>query len=171
MRYVRRPAPLLLACLVAALLGLTACGGEESGGASTATDPSPAASTAPSTAPADPWTTDAAGERVFTAEDYTYRLEAICFCPVTGPVEVTVEDGEVASATLVRGPQKGEDAPDYLHLTVADLLDRAADPSVASAEVEWPADSDWPTSIELDQIARAVDDEVTYRIGRVTLAD
>ena len=31
----------------------------------------------------------------FEATDYTFVLEQLCFCPITGPVKVTVEDGEV----------------------------------------------------------------------------
>jgi hypothetical protein len=169
----KAPATLLgvLACALAFVL--TGCGGSDSAAPESASDPSVSDDTTgdATVEPSAPWTTDADGERTFTAQDYTYRLEALCFCPVTGPVEVQVEDGAVTSATLLRGGQKGEEAPDYLHLTIADLLERAADPSVASAEIDWPEESDWPTSVELDQIARAVDDEITYRVGQVSLEE
>lgn len=113
------------------------------------------------------WTTGPDGERVFTATDYAYRLEVLCFCPITGPVEVEVADGEVVAASVAR---TGEEAPEFTRLSIATILDRAAELPADDEEVTWPSSSDWPTQVGLDPHPNAIDDEVTYRIGRVRFA-
>ena len=111
-----------------ALTVLAGCSGDDDG--DTATDPAEKSET--TTAPTDGPTTD--GYPQFDAADYTFVLEQLCYCPVTGPVEVTVEDGEVTSAVITKGGQgmkKGSDAPEYLWITINDVIDRANDPEAA----------------------------------------
>ncbi|KRC54825.1 MULTISPECIES: DUF6174 domain-containing protein [unclassified Nocardioides] len=151
-------APALTAVLA---LGLSACSHEDDATASdpTGTDPSPTVTDdgAPT------WPT-------FAPADYTYRLEVMCFCPMTGPVEVTVADGEVVSATGLRNPGKGRPAPEFLRLTINDVIAKANDPSVAKADVTWPDGQDHPSRVAIDQIENAVDDEVTYVIRDVRVS-
>lgn len=103
----------------------------------------------------------------FAPTSYVYRLEVLCFCPLVGPLRVTVEDGEVTSAIILGGEKKGEEAPDFARLTINDVIARANDPQVAEAEVTWPAGQAHPTTVAIDQIERATDDEVTYTIRDV----
>ncbi|WP_051486309.1 MULTISPECIES: DUF6174 domain-containing protein [unclassified Nocardioides] len=157
---IRRLALPLLATTLA--LGATACGG----GDDTASDPAerPAAGTTTGTTSDAP---DTQQWPAFAPTDYTYRLEVVCFCPLTGPVEVTVADGEVASATRLEKPGRGKQAPEFVRLTINDIIDRANDPKVHEAEVTWPDGQDHPTTVAIDQIAKATDDEVTYTISDV----
>ena len=104
------------------------------------------------------------------AADYTYLLEQQCYCPLVGPVKVTVEDGAVTSSVIAKGGngmQKGSDAPSYLHLSINEVIARANDTSAAEVVVDWPDGQDWPNKVSVDQIADAVDDEVTYVISDV----
>jgi hypothetical protein len=146
-----------------ALTALAGCSGDDT---KTASDP---ASEPPSTSePADPPTVGTYPE--FDATDYSFVIEQQCYCPVTGPVRVTVEDGEITSAVVTKGGngiKKGSDAPDYLNLTINDVIARANDTTAAKVEVDWPASQDWPNSVAIDQIAEAVDDEVTYVVSDV----
>ena len=159
----------ILLSAAAAALALTAlpgCGGDDDGG-KTATDP--AAKSDTTTEPTEP-TTGSYPE--FEADDYTFVLEQLCYCPIAGPVKVTVEDGEVASAVFAKsehGMKKGSDAPEYLWMTINDVIARANDPDAAKVDVDWPDDQDWPTTVAVDQVENAVDDEVTYTIRAVSV--
>ena len=103
----------------------------------------------------------------FAPQDYVYRLEILCFCPLLGPLRVSVEDGEVTSAISISGESKGQEAPEFARLSINDVIARANDPQVAEAEVTWPDGQDHPTTVAIDQIERATDDEVTYTIRNV----
>ena len=70
-------------------------------------------------------------------------------------LKVTVEDGEVTSAVITKGGngiKKGSEAPDYLQLTINDVIDRANDTTAAQIDVDWPADQDWPNTVAVDQM-------------------
>lgn len=155
---IRRAALPTLVTLLA--LGLSACGREDD---QLAADPADSASASGTTTVAP--TTKQWPE--FAADDYTYRLEVLCFCPLTGPLEVTVADGKVTAATRLQKPGKGKEAPEFARLTINDIIAKANDPSVFEADVTWPAGTDHPTKIAIDQIENAVDDEVTYTISDV----
>ncbi|HWJ07819.1 MAG TPA: DUF6174 domain-containing protein [Nocardioides sp.] len=170
-----RPAALpALAALLA--LGLSACGSDDDGRAA---DPAGEAtsSDAPSgTSSGTPPTTTASDDPTarqwptFAATDYTYRLEVLCFCPMTGPLQVTVADGEVTSAVRLQPPGKGRPAPEFARLSIDDIIDKANDPSVFEADVTWPAGADHPSKVAIDQIENATDDEVTYTISKVVVS-
>jgi hypothetical protein len=153
----------LLAVTVAASLPLlAACGG---GGDTTADDPQ----TTPSSTAGSPSGTPTG----FEPTSYSYRLQAICYCPLTSPVDVTVEDDEVVSAVYAKGGNgltKGDDAPKSLWLTIDDILARAADPKVDHADVDWPDGADYPSKVALDPIENAMDDEITYVIKDVSVS-
>ncbi|UMG91721.1 DUF6174 domain-containing protein [Nocardioides sp. TF02-7] len=148
-------------------LGLLAgCGGDDGG--ATADDPATADGGTTTTGPTDDPTTGTYPE--FAAQDYTYLLEQVCFCPVTGPVQVTVRDGEVVEAVVTRnrhGVKKGTPAPDYLRATINDVIARANDTEADSVEVVWPEGQDYPSRVEVDQMANATDDEITFIVRDV----
>ncbi|GAA4808854.1 DUF6174 domain-containing protein [Nocardioides caeni] len=147
------------------LLALAACSsGDDS--ASDATTPSADPTGSTSTTGASSAFTE------FAPTDYTYRLRVLCYCPQTGPVDVTVVDGAVSTAVIAGGPTKGKDAPDFARLTINDILDAAdeAEAGDGSADVTWPSGSDHPTSVAIDRIAGAIDDEVTYTIRAVQVS-
>lgn len=156
------------AATAVALTALAGCGGDDS---TTAEDP---ASKPPSTStPADPPEVGTYPE--LDATDYTYVLDQVCFCPIAGPVKVTVEDGEVTSAVVAtnqgQGILKGSDAPTYLWITINDVIAEANNTEAADVEVTWPEGQDWPSSVAVDKVERATDDEVTYVISDVQIAD
>lgn len=155
---------------VLALTVLAACGGGDS---STAEDPADAPTTAETTTPVDGSTAEPGGFPAFAPEDYTYLLEVICYCPLTGPVEVTVQGGEVASAVYTRsghGVTKGEDAPDFMRKTINDVIEAANDTDAAEVDVEWPEGQDHPSSVFVDQDRRMIDEEITYVVRRVEVS-
>ncbi|RHW27726.1 hypothetical protein D0Z08_08695 [Nocardioides immobilis] len=155
------------AATAVALAALAGCSGDDT---TTAEDPE---STTPATSdPTDSPTVGSYPE--LEATDYTYVLEQICYCPIAGPVKVTVEDGEVTSAVYAkggRGLEKGDDAPDYLWITINDVIAKANDTKADKVDVTWPEGQDWPTSVAVDQVERATDDEVTYVVRNVQLSE
>lgn len=158
------PRRVVLPALSAVLaLGLSACGREND---DKAADPATSASGSPS--PSASPTRETYPE--FAPADYTYRLEVICFCPMVGPVEVTVAGGEVTSATRLEKPAQGKQAAAFARLSINDIIAKANAPGIADAEVTWPAGQDHPTQVRLDQVERATDDEVTYLIKDVKVS-
>lgn len=158
--HIRRVALPVLTALLA--LGLSACGHEddEKAGDPTSADPTPTV-------------IDDGGLKTwpeFTPTDYTYRLEVLCFCPMTGPLQVRVADGEVTSAVRLTKPGKGKQAPDFARLSINDIIAKANDTAVFKADVTWPDDADHPSSVAIDQIENATDDEVTYTIKDVVVS-
>lgn len=154
------------ATLTAATLLLTACGGGEdvahdppiAGGGESESQTGPSESPTVGTYPA------------FEPTDYTYVLDVLCFCPLVGPVKVTVEDGVVTSAIVVKGGQgveKGSDAPDYLHRTINEVIDAANDTEADEVEVVWPEGQDYPTSVSVDHDVDTYDEEQTWTISKV----
>lgn len=128
-------------------LTLTACAGS--------------ASTSVAYGPVETW--DAAG-----IESYTFTIERFCFCPMTGPLMVTVVDGEIASVTK-RGKEidLDSDVLQGLPLTV-DALFLEAERAQAQADdvaVSYDPDLGYPTRISIDRWRDAIDDEVAYEVG------
>lgn len=160
----------LLLPIATALTGalLTACGHEDDARArdTTPSESTTTDATVGGSESTDPTATPTAWP-TFEPESYVYQLEILCFCPLVGPLRVTVDDGEVTSAISLSGDTKGEEAPDFARLTINDVIARANDPQVADAEVTWPAGQEYPTTVAIDQIERATDDEVTYTIRNV----
>ncbi|KAA1425742.1 DUF6174 domain-containing protein [Nocardioides antri] len=163
---------ILLSAAVAALslTTLAGCSGGDDDGA-TAEDPASAPpATTESSDPTDEPTVGTYPE--LDAESYTYILEQICFCPLTNPVEVTVEDGEVTSAVIARGGQglkKGSEAPEYLWITINDVIAQANDTDAADVEVDWPEGQEWPSRVAVDKVEMATDDEITYIVRNVRI--
>lgn len=156
------------AAAAVAITFLAGCSGDDDGDArDTATD---TASTTPTSDPTAEPTVGTYPE--LDAEDYTYVLEQVCFCPVTGPIKVIVEDGEVTSAVVLKGGQgieKGSNAPDYLWITINDVIAQANDTEAADVQVTWPDGQDWPDRVSVDKVELATDDEISYVVRNVTV--
>ncbi|HYG95206.1 MAG TPA: DUF6174 domain-containing protein [Nocardioides sp.] len=158
----------VIATFAAVALGtLTACSGDD---ATTAEDP---AST-PSESPSSPSGSPGPGSYPeLAAEDYTYTLEIMCFCPLAGPAQVTVEDGEAVEAVATRksrGTRAGDQAPEFYLVTINDIITDANDPEADEVEVVWPEGQEWPSKVSIDRDERMVDEEVTYTIRDVVEA-
>lgn len=163
--------PLAAAAAALALTTLAACSGEDS---TTAEDPADESAATGSPTPVDGSTAEPGGYPEFAPEDYTYLLEVICYCPLTGPVEVTVEDGEVTSAVYARGGhglKKGDEAPEFMWKTINDVIEAANDTTAAKVDVTWPEGQDHPRSVSVDKDRRMVDEEMTYVVRRVEVSE
>ena len=148
--------------LAAAALALTAALAGCGSGEQHAHDSTPSS-------PSSPGGTPSAGSYpTYAPSSYSYRLRVLCYCPVVGPVDVTVKDGQVASALVAAGAHKGEDAPAYTRKTINDLIAIANDPKSGDVEVTWPAGADAPTKIAVNPIRMAADAGVTYTIRDVS---
>ncbi|MBM7515846.1 DUF6174 domain-containing protein [Nocardioides nitrophenolicus] len=157
---MRLPTTLATAALtVPLLLALSACTKESERAAdTTSAAPSSTGAPTPSATPSYP---------TFAAQDYSYHLEVLCFCPQLGTVEVVVRDGKVTEATSLDGPQAGASAPEFARLSINDILAQAHAPEIAKTKIDWPDGQDHPGSVMIDRIAQGVDDEVTYTIKDV----
>ncbi|MEZ0578579.1 DUF6174 domain-containing protein [Nocardioides sp. MH1] len=149
------------------LTTLVGCSGDDGG---TAKDPAAGAGSTQTTEPTASPTVGTYPE--LEAQDYTYVLEQQCFCPLAGPVRITVEDGKVTSSVVVKGGygvKKGSEAPEYLWVTINDVIAHANDTKAAKVDVDWPEGQDWPSSVAVDHDVNAVDDEVSYIVKDVEI--
>jgi hypothetical protein len=161
MSTMRLPTAAVTAALTLPLLFATSACSHESDRAADTTSAAPSSSTPP-TSPAPSYPT-------FAAQDYSYHLEVLCFCPQLGTVEVVVRDGKVSDATSLDGPQAGVPAPEFARLSIDDILAQAHAPGIAKAKIDWPDGQDHPSSVTIDRIPQGVDDEVTYTIKDVNV--
>jgi hypothetical protein len=99
-------------------------------------------------------------------------LSVACFCPSAGiPVNVSVRDGtvaDVAYARSVRGHTAGEPVSDpWLRLTINDIIEEANNRRYATVHVRWQKGQEYPSSVSIDRIKNAVDDEIGYHLDHV----
>ena len=105
--------------------------------------------------------------------DYRFTIARVCECaPETvGPVVVEVHGGEVSERKYASGvtvdPQYADLFTDVPGLF--DLIDEALRREAAGLAVRYNGSYGFPESIQIDWIAGAVDDEVSYRISDFTL--
>ena len=158
MSTMRLPTAAVTAALTLPLLLATSACSHESDRAADTTSAAPSSTATTTATPSYP---------TFAAQDYSYHLEVLCFCPQLGTIEVVVRDGKVTDATSLDGPQAGISAPDFARLSIDDILAQAHAPGIAKAKIDWPDGQDHPSSIMIDRIAQGVDDEVTYTIKDV----
>ena len=96
-------------------------------------------------------------------KSYSMTITRQCFCP-SEPLDVVVVDG-VATKVTVGGKAPDPLQPAVAPLTIQDLFVLvAAQNEAASMTVEWDATFGYPTSIQVDPIANAIDDEFGYTI-------
>lgn len=101
-------------------------------------------------------------------DDYQFTIQTICFCQqsVVGPFRVTVVDGVTTDIVNLEGGPVDADTRravpltvDALFAKVAEALDRADDLVVA-----YDGTFGIPTSIDIDWIVNAIDDETTFEV-------
>ena len=105
--------------------------------------------------------------------DYQFTIARLCECTAesAGPVVVEVRDGEVSERKYVSGISVD---PQYADLFTAvpglfELIDEALRRDAAGLAVRYNAAWGYPESIQIDWVAGAVDDEVSYRITDFSL--
>ena len=106
-------------------------------------------------------------------DDYTFTVTRSCFCPFTGPYEVTVVDGVVKGVTKAGAPVEPVEPVEvqFIPKTVLELFGVvAAQVDAASLEVTYEPTLGYPTSIVVDSIANAIDDEFTIEVSKLTPA-
>jgi hypothetical protein len=99
---------------------------------------------------------------------YQYTWANGCFCPpaATGPFTVTVRDGEM----LVEAARKGDADPGTYALQHASIEDvfaatRSSIATAAKIQVAYDPQFGFPTSVNVDPIENAVDDEFSLSIS------
>ena len=152
----------LLSPTLAAVALVSGCG---VAGADTASDAGSGPAAAPASHPtAAPWP-------AYPAADYSFTLRVSCFCPDAGaPVRVTVEQGQVSDAVFAhrgRGHAAGSPAPDWMRVTLNDVIEAANDPKADTVKVRWPVGQDHPASVWVDPDRYTADEEIGYSIGDV----
>lgn len=100
--------------------------------------------------------------------DYTIVYRESCFCP-GGEVTVVVRDGKIDSASRETDPGAGS-LPVGTPLTVSGLFDliKRAQSEADNLEVRFDADLDYPDRISIDWESNAVDDEYGLTVLRLT---
>ena len=101
---------------------------------------------------------------------YRFELTISCFCPFfeVNPVTVEVLDGKIVSMTGADGqPLPDNFRSEFDRAGTVDLLFAIAEENLASADqisVTYDAMYDFPSSIVIDQIKLAMDDEISYYV-------
>lgn len=100
--------------------------------------------------------------------DYQYTVARYCFCTPesSGPVIVEVRSGKVATARYIGGAAVD---PQFSGLFtnvpgLFDLIEEALNRPAAAVSARYDPSLGYPESIQIDWVAGAVDDEVSYRI-------
>ena len=90
---------------------------------------------------------------------YRYVQDEWAFADSVGPVRIEVQDGEIVSALIVETDQP---APESRALTIEDLFDMVQDEIDQEPDditVEYDAELGFPSSVDVDPISNAMDDE------------
>ena len=120
---------------------------------------------------------DAAQDRwnLVNADNYVFEFQRLCFCAsdFVRPVRIEVLDGKVNSAIYV---DTGEpiSLPLTSVLTIDGLLDEirdATDGMAFSVIADYDADLGYPTSVSIDYIEHAIDDEMSFNVSSFQLID
>jgi hypothetical protein len=96
--------------------------------------------------------------------DYTFTLTAQCFCPFNDPLDITVADGVVTHVTKAGQPVPPNDVTGLPKTVIELFAVVAAQANAASLTVEWDPAFGFPSSIQVDSIANAIDDEFGYTV-------
>ena len=90
---------------------------------------------------------------------YRYVQDEWAFADSVGPVRIEVLDGEIVSAVIV---ETEKPAPESRALTIEDLFDMVQDEidhEPDDLEVEYDDELGFPSSVDVDPIENAMDDE------------
>lgn len=131
-----------------------------------------------SSGPTDPTTALAlARARWFGSgvSSYQYTITRVCECVAesTGPVVIEVRDNTVQIRRYVSGVSVDPQFAD-LFTTVPglfDLIDEAIYTPAAGLAVRYDGTYGYPVSMQIDWVAGAVDDEVSYHITDFSVLD
>ena len=104
-------------------------------------------------------------------EDYQFRFQRLCFCAFIDPVIIEARGRDVASVVLADSGTAVDTTQltDYF-LTVDGLFEviqDAIDEEAHSLTVMYHAELGYPTSIDIDYLLNAVDEEVSFRASGV----
>jgi len=107
-------------------------------------------------------------------DDYAFRYELFCFCPVEGPVDIWIEADSVAAATVVR---TGEPVPVgqlSMYPTIDELFDRleeslGQDP--VQFDIEYDAEVGYPSSGSIDISVQIADEEYSFTVENFNPGD
>ena len=111
--------------------------------------------------------------QVADIDHYRFDLFIGCFCPFRNvmPLTIEVQNGEVVSITQVDGVVVATDDPSYeLFISAASMdslftmLEADLNGDADEVLVTYDATYGFPTSISVDQIKEAVDDEIFYQV-------
>jgi hypothetical protein len=102
---------------------------------------------------------------------YRFNLSIGCFCPYHEimPLTVEVKDGQVVSLTDVNGqPVREEFRANFEEAATVERLfaiaEEAASGGADEIKVEYDATYGFPSSISIDYIKEAMDDEISYHV-------
>jgi hypothetical protein len=163
----------LALALAMALVLLAACGGRTDRDDDSARPPAGTGSEAPPTTLRDHDDQHPDDPRMIELEErfdrwelsrpasYRFTVTAQCFC-LAKPRTITVEDGQV----VAEQPAADASPATAQILTVDDLFDRArqAIDDADRFEVVYHDEFDFPAVIDVDLLAEAIDDEITYLV-------
>ena len=95
---------------------------------------------------------------------YSYTITRSCFCPFTDPLRVTVTNGVTTAITKAGQPAAAEELS-FLPKTVPEAFKVVSD-NLAAAKIAVTYDPTFgfPTSIVVDSIANAIDDEFSMTL-------
>ena len=129
-----------------------------------------------STGPSDPSTALALSRaRWFRSgiTDYQFTIARVCECAPesSGPVVVEVRDGLVEERTYVSGVSVDPQFSDLFTSVpgLFDLIGEAIRRDAAGLAVRYNPEFGYPESIQIDWMAGAIDDEVSYHVTDFTL--
>ncbi len=110
--------------------------------------------------------------RQLGVSDYDMSMNRGCFCIGAGSMEVYVRGDSVAAVLQEQDFWNGnEDWWQYIPTVegLFDLVDEASEDAF-TLEVEYHSQHGYPTSVSIDWIENAVDDEISYSITALSLA-
>ncbi len=102
---------------------------------------------------------------------YRYNLRVACFCPFTNkmPMAIEVQDGRVVSIRFNDGtPVSSEDQKMFdRYITIDKLFDFTSESQKDADQIEvvYDATYGFPSSVQIDFIKQAVDDELALFVG------
>lgn len=106
-------------------------------------------------------------------EDYQFELRVSCFCPqeIVQPVLINVVDGIAVALVYADNGSlvttelfARSDTVDKLFEIIQEAINSEAD----SLKVTYDKHSGYPVSVIIDQIAEAVDEEISYFVSNLT---
>jgi hypothetical protein len=107
-------------------------------------------------------------------KNYQYDFQRICFCvpAYTKAVKITVREGVAAQMAYANTGEAVDKAKFELYYTVAQMfnyIQTAIDKKAHSIKVVYDDELGYPTSVEIDYIKNAMDDEMRFKTGKLVV--